>query len=137
LAILALTSGRGRATFCHSLTRLERHPIVGFIPATGHSIGEKERCSIGLYGRNVAATHPWASARSLRISNRPRLNADDQAHRQTPIGLYDQSVRVVAKTGEQNRVSKTIIGAVLIHWRGRPPDTPRNPSGTWYASVAA
>jgi hypothetical protein len=44
---------RQAATFCHSLTRLERHPIVGFTPATGHSIGEKERCSIGLSGRNA------------------------------------------------------------------------------------
>lgn len=62
-----------------------------------------------------------------------------------PIEQYDQSVRDVAKTGsgltamgarEQKHVSKTIIGAVLIHLRNRPWDAPRNPSRTWYASVA-
>ena len=90
--------------------------------------------------------HPWASARPLRISNLPRLNADDQAHRPTPIEQYDQSVRDGAKTGsrltgmearEQNRMSKTIMGPVLETLAEPPPDTPGNPSGTWYASVAA
>jgi hypothetical protein len=81
-----------------------------------------------------------------------RADAGEQRERRrahaehVAVEQYDQAVRDVAKTGsrltamearEQKRVSKTIIGAVSIHWRNRPPDTPRNPSGTWYASVAA
>jgi hypothetical protein len=68
--------------------------------------------------------HLWVSARPLRISNRPRINADNQARQRKPIEQCYQPVRDVAKTGsrltameacEQNLVSKTIIGAVLIN----------------------